>query len=338
MRKSGLIIFITALVILSSCSIQKLTVDVYVPPGIELPPDVRSILVTSRYVPATGEYEAVQWGYFESVDSAKWELSRYYAQSFADALDSTDRYISKTDFDLRMLRNNNDTLPEQLPWLGVIDIADRTRAKGLAILQGFDLLEGDIRIKENQDKSFTALKDITVKSAWRLSQPERRRMLDEKVYNYTKEFRSSGLSAAEAESSLPDSKVMLREACKWAAEQYAALLTPGVESVDRYYYREGHEKLVEAHEAIEEGNWGSAESKWKFLAYRADDDEVKAMASYNMALFCEKDGRLNQALGFARKANKLMPHKRHLDLINDLTIKLFKQEEMREKGIYIRNW
>lgn len=331
---------ILALVIFNSCHMHKLTVDVYSPPAIELPPDVRGIVVTSRYVPASGDYEAVQHGYFDSVDSVKWDLSRYYTQVFANTLDSTDRYISKTDFNLRMLRNNNDTLPEPLPWVGLTKIVEQKRAPGLAILQGFDILEDDVSIEASPETeaAYKAIKKIEVIAAWRILQPERRRLIDENIYSFSREFFGIGASPEEAAANLPGDIEMKKQACKYAAEQYASLIIPGADNVERDYYRDGDPKLIEAHEAILEGNWGTAESKWTFLAYRSEDDEVKAKASYNMALFCEKDGRLNQALGFARKANKLMPNRRHLNKINNLLIKLYNEEDLRDRGEIIRNW
>ena len=329
------------LLLTGSCQMQKLTVQVYEAPKIELPPDVRAILVTSRFVPATGDYEAVQWGYFESVDTSLWDLSKYYAESYSEILASSGRYISKPDFNINMLRNNNDTLPELLPWSGLQNIAKETRATGLAILQGFSISEDGIDVSEKQEAEetiYNADARITVKAAWRLIQPERRRILDENVYAFTREFSSEGKSGEEAASGLPSRDEMLKEACHWAAEQYAGMIIPGTETVHREYYKEGSERMDQAHEAMLKGEWSKAEVKWKWLAYNAENDEIKARASYNMALICERDGRLNQALGYARRANNLYPHRRHLDLINELMIKEFREQEKREKGEVIRNW
>lgn len=337
LQLKGTVFLVLTALMMNSCHMQKLTVGVYEAPAIEFPPEVRGILVSSRFVPATGDYEAVQWGFFESVDSTLWGLSEYYADSFSAFLDSTERYISRSDFDQRMLRNNNDSLPERLPWDGLKKITDKYRASGIAVLQGFGIDEKEVEIIPD-DKGYVAKKEITVKSAWRIYQPERRRILDESIYNFTKEFNSFGKTEEEAASGLPPHDEMLRQACFWAAGEYARLIIPGITEVERDYYKDGHEKLVEAHEAIQKGNWTLAETKWNYLSYKSDDDEVKAKASYNMALYCEMDGRLNQALGFARKSNNLLPHRRHLSLINELTIKMFEEEEKLANGEIIRNW
>ncbi len=326
---------------LNSCHMQKIMVEVYTPPKIEFPPDVRGILVTSRFVPAKGEYEAVQWGYYEEVDSALWNLSRYYAQSFSTALDTTERYTSKTYFDLRMLGHNRADMPEPLPWIGLMKIADKYKAPSLAILQGFSVEEGDVELiedKENSEYPLQAKQSVRINAAWRISQPERRRMLDENIYSFSKEFQGRGNTREEAITALPGKEEMYHQACDWAAAKYAKIITPGFELVQRDYYKDGDPKLVEAHEAILEGKWPRAESKWNYLVYNAEDNEIKAKASYNMALLCEKDGRLNQALGFARKANNYMPHRRHLKLINELNSKMFLDEERRERKEVIRNW
>ncbi len=147
-----------------------------------------------------------------------------------------------------------------------------------------------------------------------------------------------GSTKEEAIATLPEVIDMKKQTCEWAAAEYAKMIIPGSVTIERDYYKEGDVKLEEAHAAILEENWAKAESKWNYLSYKSDSEEVRAKASYNMAILCEKDGRLNQALGFARKANKYLPHKRHLELINNLTIKMFKEEEKRENKELIRNW
>lgn len=341
MRISTISVFFLGVVLLTSCHTHKLTVEVYTPPKVELPPDVRGILVSSRFVPATGEYEAVQWGYFDDVDSTLWELSRYYAEAFSNALDSSTRFVSKTDFNIRMLRHNALEMPEPLPWKGLLGIVDKYKAPGLAILQGFEVEEKDVEINEVENGteiSYQAVKKITISSSWRITQPERRRLLDENTYRFTKEFTAIGRDPDEAKGALPNILVMHKEACNFAAQGYSRMLIPGVEEVEREYYKDGDIKLEEAHQAVLEGDWKKAESRWERLAYEAEDIELKAKCNFNMALLCERDGRLNQALGFARKANKFLPHRRHLKLINDLNTKMFLEEDMRARKEIIRNW
>lgn len=340
-RLFGKFLLVMAVLILSSCHIQKLVVEVYTPPRIELPPDVRGILVSSRFVPAKGDYEAVQWGYYEDVDSTLWDLSIYYATAVSKAWDTTARYISRTDFDQRMLRHNRADMPEALPWEGLVKIVEKYKAPGIAILQGFAIETGEpevVEAPEDPEFRYHAVQPVTVTAGWRLSQPERRRMLDENIYTFTRDFAGQGNSREEALAKLPEITVMQKEACEWAAQKYAALIIPGSQTVSRDYYKDGDIRLEEAHQAMLEGNWGRAESKWNYLSYNAQDTLVKAKASYNMALACERDGRLNQALGFARKANGLVMHRRHLKLINELTRKNLLEEELRARKEIIRNW
>lgn len=325
------------IVFMSACQMQKVTVSVYKPAKLIFPPEVRSLLVTSRYVPATGPYEDVQWGAYESVDSLKWSLSESVVDTLAKRMAAGNTFLVKARHLPRMLRNNDATLPDPLPWEGISALTKKEYVQSALIIEGFDIAKTPVTVNE-ADGKFSARFSTTVTLAIRLYEPDKRRLIDDSVYTFKSEFEGIGKTASEAGANLPDEKKALFAACSQAAEGYFSFIKPGSEIQTRYFYNKGDTSFIKADQAIKEGKWGRAESKWKWLAYNDPDTVIQAKASFNMALSCERDGRLNQAIGFARRSQRLNPSKPTLEYIGILEKKMLDIENQVNEGKIIKKW
>lgn len=324
-------------ILLTSCQLQKVTVNVYTPPKLVFPPEMRSVLVTSRFVPATGPYDDVQWGAYESVDSLKWSLSESIVDTLARRMAEHNTYLVKIRHLPRMLRHNEATLPNPLPWEGLLSLVKKEYVQSLLIIEGFGISKTPVTFEENNGKVLAGF-SVDVTLALRVYEPEKMRLVDDSVYTFTSVFKGSGNTQAEAAARLPEERKAMFAACSKAAEDYFALIKPGEEEVKRYYYSRGDTTLVKADSAIRLGKWGRAESKWKWLAYNSPDTLIQAKASFNMALACETDGRLNQAIGFARRSERLKHDKRTTNYINLLDKKYSEIEEQVKQNILIKRW
>ncbi len=316
---------------------QKVTVAVYKPAKLIFPPEVRSVLVTSRYVAATGPYEDVQWGAYESVDSLKWSLSESVVDTLVKRMAIGNAFLVKARHLPRMLRNNDATLPDPLPWDGISALTKKEYVQSALVIEGFDISKSPVSVQETDGK-FTARYSAAVTLAMRLYEPDKRRFIDDSVYTFKSEFEGIGKTASEAGANLPDEKKALFAACSQAADGYYSIIKPGSEVQTRYYYSKGDTSFIKADQAIKEGKWGRAESKWKWLAYNDPDTVIQAKASFNMALSCERDGRLNQAIGFARRSQRLNPSKPTLEYIGILEKKIQDIEIQVNKGTIIKKW
>lgn len=294
------------LLTLGSCQLKKVMVMVNTPASLYLPPELHAFLVTSRYVPATGPYEDVQWGAYESVDSLKWQMAESIVDTIGKRMIRDNIYLVKTRHKPRMLRHNDSYLPDPLPWDGLLALAKKEFVQALLVLEGFDIQKSPV-VVDGTGGVFNANFDVTVTLACRIYEPEKMRMLDDSVYIIKKNFRAEGKTGEEATSHLPGDTLALTEACATAADAYSAMIMPGGNLVKRYYYCKGDTSLVKVNRYVGEGKWGKAEANWKWLAYNSPDTTVQAKASFNMALMCERDGRLNQAAGFARRSERLHP-------------------------------
>lgn len=324
-------------IIAFGCSTQSIMLKVHTPLRMELPPELRTFAVFSRFVPAEGEYDRIIWGAYESVDSTMLVASDTCYKSFSKLLGSYDRYQTRTPATEPMFKHNSNILPDPLPWEGLLKISKRNYSHAIVILEAFGIEESEIKVSQKDGKYLAEL-DLIVSVGWRVYHPKLRRILDENVYKVKYSVKSEGDAQSSAIEALPLKEQRFMMAAANAGVEYARLMRPGLIEVKRKYYIKGDQIIEDAAKLIENDNWGKAESKWKYNAYNGENDKLKAMCSYNMALMAEKEGYLNKALGFARRAQKLMPAKLHRDLINELTTRSFDHEEQIKTGEIIKNW
>ncbi|MFH0761745.1 MAG: DUF6340 family protein [Bacteroidota bacterium] len=316
---------------------QKIAVDLYTSPRVEYPPELRTIMMTSRYVPATGPYEDIQWGAYESVDSAKWALSESFIDSLAKDLIKGNHFLVKVRHNPRMLKNNTASLPESQPWDGMAALAKKEYVQGIFVLEGFDLTQKD-EVVSSPDGGFVASRKADITLAIRVYEPDKRRFAEDSVYVFTRTFLAKGNTGQEALKALPDPQITAALAIDYASGEYARLVIPGSSPADRLYYKKGDSLMLVADTALQKGNWGRAESKWTRLAYESKDTLVQALASYNMALACERNGRLNQAIGYAKRSERLKSDKKTREYINLLEAKMAAYLKQVNDKIIIRNW
>ncbi|HBB91580.1 MAG: hypothetical protein A2X22_06825 [Bacteroidetes bacterium GWF2_49_14] len=322
---------------LSSCQIRKVSVDLYVPGKIEYPPELRTLLVTSRYVPATGVYEDVQWGGYESVDSVKWKLSEALVDSLGKELVRGNHFLVKVRHNPRMLKNNTAGFPEPQPWEGMTELIKKEFVQGVLLIEGFDYGTGPVSILPVSG-GFLARRTDSVTMAVRVYEPLKRRLVEDSVFCFNKIFEGAGTSREAALQALPGGPLGAYWVIGAAAAGYVGQVLPGSYPEKRTFYQRGDSLLLVADTAIKKGNWNRAEAKWTYLAYRSKDSSLQALGSYNMVLACERDGRLNQALGFARRSERLKPDRKTREYIALLEKKMNAYQEKIKKGDIIRNW
>jgi len=224
-----------------------------------------------------------------------------------------------------------------LPWEGLLNLSKKEYVQALLIIEGFGLKKTPVIVTDNNG-NYLAQYSVGVTLALRVYEPDKMRIIDDSVYIFSSEFKGTGKTEQEALKQLPDDQKAMLTACSNAAEAYFTLINPGEVLAKRYYYNEGDSSMLQADQAVKKGKWGRAESKWKWLAYNSQDSVIQAKASYNMALVCERDGRINQAIGFARRSQRLKPDNHTLEYINVLNKKILDYEDQIKQKKLIRRW
>jgi hypothetical protein len=205
------------------------------------------------------------------------------------------------------------------------------------VLEGFGITSTPVVYSE-ENGNVLAQFSTQVTLAIRVYEPAKMRIIDDSVYTFSSGFQGTGKTREEAAGKLPDDLAAMHSACSNAALEYSRLIIPGEIQVKRFYYPDGDTTLVKADKDAREGKWGRAESHWKWLAYNSPDSAIQARASYNMALACERDGRLNQAMGFAKRSQRIRPDKRTLDYISVLNKRTLEFEGLVKSKVIIKRW
>jgi tetratricopeptide (TPR) repeat protein len=216
-------------------------------------------------------------------------------------------------------------------------MAKKEYVQALLVIEGFGLSKTPVAVAQNNG-DYLARFSVGVTLALRIYEPEKMRWIDDSLYTFSTEFKGSGKTEQEARQQLPNDGQASLKACANAADNYFAMINPGQQSAKRYYFNKGDSSMLKADTALRAGKWGRAESTWKWLAYNAPDSIIQAKASYNMALACERDGRLNQAMGFIRRSQRIYPDKNTLKYIGVLNKKTLEFENQINQKKIIRRW
>jgi tetratricopeptide (TPR) repeat protein len=250
---------------------------------------------------------------------------------------TTDRYLVKVRHYPRMLRNSTASLPEPQPWDGMVSLAKKEFVQGILVLESFDVNQVQ-EVFAVSEGGFVANQKVDITTGIRVYEPDKRRFAEDSVYTFTRSFRSVGKTEQAALAGLPDPHSSAFQACDFAAGEYAKIILPGSGPAERNYYAKGDSLMLVADSALQKGNWGRAESKWARLAYEAKDTLIQAQASYNMALACERNGRLNQAIGYAKRSERLNPDKKTREYVNLLEAKMAAYLKQVDDKTIIRYW
>jgi hypothetical protein len=335
--KKLMLIFLVVLTSLCGCQLQKVMINVYTPSKLAYPPYLKAIMVTSRYVPATGPYEDIMWGAYESVDSLKWALSESVVDTLGKRMATGNVYLVKAKHLLHILRHNEANFPDPVAWDGLLNLAKKEFVQAILIIEGFGLEKTPVIVSEDNG-NYLAHYSMDVTLAIRVYEPDKRRMIDDSLYTFSTEFKGYGKTELEARKELPDERKASFTACSNAADGYFSLIKPGAILEKRFYFNKGDSLMVQADQAIRQGKWGRAEAKWKWLAYNNQDSIIQAKASFNMAMVCEREGLINQALGYAKRSQRLYPTKHTLAYIDMLNKKSEEYEDQVKQKKIIKRW
>lgn len=90
---------------------------------------------------------------------------------------------------------------------------------------------------------------------------------------------------------------------------FAAHIVPQWRAESRRYFKGGNTDIKAGSKAARSGDWAKAEDAWT-QAIQSSSEKVRGKACYNLAVAAERDGRFDEALKHARKANKLLDGKK----------------------------
>lgn len=143
---------------------------------------------------------------------------------------------------------------------------------------------------------------MEVKSGWRIYFPKEKRIIDEHRASDYLSFSGKGASPEQATSQLPNKRDCIKKTGFHAGTVYGFRISPQWITVSRQFYTKGSENMrLAGKQARQINDWKGAMEIWKKEALNSDT-KIAWHASYNMAVACEREGNLDLALEWAKKA------------------------------------
>ena len=143
---------------------------------------------------------------------------------------------------------------------------------------------------------------MEVKSGWRIYFPKEKRIVDEHRFSDFMNFDGKGPTPEAATAALPNKRDCINKTGFHSGNVYGFRISPQWIYVSRYFYTKGNDNMKFAGKKARKINdWKGAMEIWKKEALNSDE-KIAWHANYNMAVACEREGNLDVALDWARKA------------------------------------
>lgn len=342
-QPSFFILFISIyMIFVTSCSTSSITMKVLVPAQITVPTNIKKLAVTNRSLPGKGEkfnniLEGVLTGEGIQVDR---EASFRCVDGVADVLVSSPRYTVKVPSNLDLRGTGTSEWPIPLDWNEVEKICKDNEADALIALEIFDSNTGirystreakkKVNDKEITYTEHTATMDIGIMAGWRIYDPVKKSIVDQNIFTDHKFWYGHGEKQEQAFDKLPAQRPCIIEAGKFAGSQYGIRISPVWVSVSRSYYTKGVDDFATAKLKVRANQWSEAAEIWQKYVSNSDT-KIAGRATYNMALACEVDGKLDLAIDWAKKSYSEFKNKSARSYMNTLTQRQADQQKLNQQ-------
>jgi len=316
---------------LYSCSsTNHVYISVQQPAPVTLPTGIKDVGIVNRSIVSEKNrvLDIVDKVLSVEGDSLDAQASQASVVGLADELIKNNRFTTVTAFNSIDLRSN---VPGQfqspLGWDIVEKICREKHVDALFSLEMFDT-DSKVSYAAVPISMKTPLGNIpgiehhanmltTVKTGWRIYDPVQRLILDE--YPITKEMTLSGkgINPVAAAGAILNRKDAIKDVSRNTGQDYAQRLIPYWIRVTRDYYVKGTDNFSVAKRKAQTGNWDGAAELWK-KETTSSSSKIAGRACYNMAIICEINGQLDQAIEWAQKAYENYNNKLALRYVNIL--------------------
>jgi hypothetical protein len=312
MRKISprIIIFLLSGLLLTAC-MPSVSIRVLNPADITFPEEIRKVVVVNRTYPdeegkVLNIIEGVLTG--EGVGTDR-RATEECIRGMIETMLQSPRFDLVRPSTTTLRGSGTGAFPETLSWEVVQRICEESGADALITLEAFDsdsrIAYRNVVVKEKQKDG--RMMDVPyvdsdmrmiVTNGWRIYDYRNRRIIDEFRADDFLNFQGRGRVQQEALANLPQRFDALMRTGFHAGKQYGHRISPMWGRVTRSYYKKGNEDLKRAARYAERDKWEEAANIWRNLT-KSQESKVAERASYNMAVFCEVEGRLDLAIEWA---------------------------------------
>jgi hypothetical protein len=344
MKRYSLIlgVFIAISILMSSC-MPSVSIKVLNPADITFPEGIRKVVVVNRTYPdeegkVLNVIEGVLTG--EGIGTDR-RATEECIRGMIETMLQSPRFDLVRPSTTTLRGSGTGAFPETLSWEVVQRICEESGADALITLEAFDsdsrLAYRNVVVKEKQKDG--RILDVPyvdsdmrmiVTNGWRIYDYRNRRIIDEFRADDYLNFNGRGRVQQEALANLPPRFDALMRTGFHAGQQYGHRISPMWGRVSRSYYKKGNEDLKRAARYAERDKWDEAANIWRNLT-KSQESKIAERASYNMAVFCEVEGRLDLAIEWANNAYQDYGLKKARDYSRTLKARMNRDKKAQEQ-------
>ncbi|MCB0687783.1 MAG: hypothetical protein KDC53_14710 [Saprospiraceae bacterium] len=318
------------------------------PAAINLPDHINALATIDRSKPSSGFVDVLEGGVTgESIHQDR-NGRRRALEVLTATLTRTPRFkVIDTGLEYTGSETGS-TFNTPLPWDEIEHICQKFGADAVIAIEKFDsnnFRDVTSRKRKTKDKDgkeieetvFDAKQTVEVNLGWRIYDPSTKTIIDEvDVTDSGSDSETGRKSDKEARENLDDPRQVTYRVSETAGRKYAERIAPIWITVSRRYYKKTkgsyQEAMAKAGRLFETDNWEGAVDIWQNILSSADADvELKGMASYNMAVACEKRGLLQAALDWAQKSYGEYGNKKGRNYVSTIRNRIQDQEILEQQ-------
>lgn len=310
-----------------SCELAYIVVDVVEPPSLPLPSEVTGISLNNRLADSVISFKGAD--FMLSGTNAK-EISSITSLKVMTGIEEVfelgELFYIAGKYQNSTVLDGSGVLPARIPEQTVKEICSDHNGEVLLSLESLwydtDVSYDSFLASEPKDQNkiwsntvtydvrkveyFNGLLSVNIKLGWRVYEPSSGAILYEGYQVDSVYYEVQGRSKEEAEKKLPSTLNVVEKAGFLAGVKISEQLSPSLNTVERYYYKNGNKDFKEAYQLVKFRRWDDAALIWE--PYLSNNHKAsKAMACYNMALVKEMEGNLDEAINLIETAGELAP-------------------------------
>jgi hypothetical protein len=344
MKKILLLLAISFL--LSSCSTTNLVyLNVNEPAPVSVPIFIKRVGIINRSL--LSDENKVQ-NTISNVMSEKGpgldiEGSKESIRGVKDALMQNNRFAEVRFLDTVNLRSPLEgVFPSPISWDRIAKMCRDNKVDAIFALELFDTdskisyTTSPTTIKNPLGVSVPAVEHhatmvTTVKTGWRIYDPQSKTILDEFPISQSLTFSGSGLNPVAAAAALLDRKEAVKQTGYKVGQGYATRILPYTIRVSREYYVRGSGNFKSAKFMARTGDWNGAAALWQKETSNPKS-KIQARADYNMAISSEINGDLESAIGWSQKAYETAGKRLALNYLNILKDRKVQSDRLKSQN------
>ncbi len=279
-----------------------------------LPKEIKSIVLVNRTLPEFNIFHTIATS---TIIGDRPGITECLNGLF-DGLIQNNFYNVKRDVKRQRSRQSG-SFPPPLFGIEIQNICKQFNTDALLSIEIFDIktnfsYQPGVKIQmDNTGKDYpiniiTATQETTIIAGWRVYNGKDTTIADEYITERKLLWKADGINEINANSKLPLLPIEIPKIASEMGYSYAQRISPKTEIIYRQYYGKENDELKRAKAFIKSGNWDGAKKIWLEQA-NLSDNKTSSRATYNLAIYYEKQRDVNAALELAQKAYNLDKNK-----------------------------